>query len=126
MAELLDRLDRVTELPSSSASKARGAALYFGEFARLLKAQPPGRGFDFTTRNRRPPRDPVNALLSFAYALLVKDCFSALLHRRLRPVPRLLPRRPSRQAVAGPRSHGGVPRRHRRLGRPDADQQPAS
>ncbi len=30
--------------------------------------------FTFADRNRRPPRDPVNALLSFAYALLVKDC----------------------------------------------------
>ncbi len=44
-----------------------------------MKAQPPGRGFDFQSRNRRPPRDPVNALLSFAYAMLIKDCFSALL-----------------------------------------------
>jgi hypothetical protein len=29
--------------------------------------------FDFQTRNRRPPRDPVNALLSLAYSLLAKD-----------------------------------------------------
>jgi CRISPR-associated protein Cas1 len=58
--------------------EGQGGALYFGEFGRFLKAQPPGRGFEFQSRNRRPPRDPVNALLSFAYALLVKDCFSAL------------------------------------------------
>ncbi len=32
-----------------------------------------GFGFDFTRRNRRPPRDPVNALLSLAYSLLAKD-----------------------------------------------------
>ena len=30
--------------------------------------------FDFKTRNRRPPRDPVNALLSMAYSLLARDC----------------------------------------------------
>jgi CRISP-associated protein Cas1 len=30
--------------------------------------------FDFTTRNRRPPKDPVNALLSLAYSLLARDC----------------------------------------------------
>ncbi len=30
--------------------------------------------FDFSRRNRRPPRDPVNALLSFAYSLLARDC----------------------------------------------------
>ena len=44
----------------------------------MLKGAAPGRGFDFTTRNRRPPKDPVNAMLSFAYAILLKDCFSAL------------------------------------------------
>lgn len=30
--------------------------------------------FDFKTRNRRPPKDPVNALLSLAYSLLARDC----------------------------------------------------
>jgi CRISPR-associated endonuclease Cas1 len=35
--------------------------------------------FDFNNRNRRPPRDPVNALLSFAYALLTKDFATTLL-----------------------------------------------
>jgi CRISPR-associated protein Cas1 len=33
--------------------------------------------FDFTRRNRRPPRDAVNALLSLAYSILTKDCTSA-------------------------------------------------
>ncbi len=78
MAELLWRLDRATEMGSLLGLEGQGAALYFGEFGRFLKQQPPGRGFDFTGRNRRPPRDPVNALLSFAYAMLCKDCFSAV------------------------------------------------
>jgi CRISPR-associated protein Cas1 len=52
--------------------------LYFAQFHRMFKNQEPGRAFDFRGRNRRPPRDPVNALLSFAYAMLCKDCFSAL------------------------------------------------
>jgi CRISPR-associated protein Cas1 len=78
LAELLQRLDRVTEIDSVLGLEGQGAALYFAEFSRFLKTQPPGRGFDFRSRNRRPPRDPVNALLSFAYALLIKDCFSAL------------------------------------------------
>jgi CRISPR-associated protein Cas1 len=43
----------------------------------MLRPRGPARPFDFRTRNRRPPRDPVNALLSFAYAILCKDCFSA-------------------------------------------------
>jgi CRISPR-associated protein Cas1 len=46
------------------------ARSYFAAFAQLLKSQTP---FHIEARNRRPPRDPVNALLSFLYALLVKD-----------------------------------------------------
>jgi CRISP-associated protein Cas1 len=33
----------------------------------------PSLSFDFTTRNRRPPKAPVNALLSFAYAMLARE-----------------------------------------------------
>ncbi len=49
--------------------------VYFGAFAGMIKADSENGAFpfDFHGRNRRPPRDPVNALLSFAYALLVKD-----------------------------------------------------
>jgi CRISPR-associated protein Cas1 len=39
----------------------------------------PGLPFSFAGRNRRPPRDPVNCLLSYVYGLLTKD-FTALLH----------------------------------------------
>lgn len=74
MAELLRRLEDATSVESVLGLEGQGAALYFGEFGRFLKAEV---GFDFTVRNRRPPRDPVNALLSFAYALLTKDCFAA-------------------------------------------------
>lgn len=78
LAELIRRLDGAPTLETVLGLEGQGAALYFGEFNRFLRAQPPGRGFAFTARNRRPPRDPVNALLSFAYALLTKDCFAAV------------------------------------------------
>jgi CRISPR-associated endonuclease Cas1 len=58
-------------------TEGQAAHLYFSRFGRMLKSTP-GREFDFQKRQRRPPPDPVNALLSFAYALLAKDCFSAL------------------------------------------------
>jgi CRISPR-associated protein Cas1 len=77
IADLLGKLDDANSLESLLGLEGQGAALYFGEFGRFLKAQPPGSGFDFKARNRRPPRDPVNALLSFAYSILCKDCFSA-------------------------------------------------
>lgn len=53
---------------------------YFAHFARMFK---PGEdesapAFELTSRNRRPPRDPVNALLSFLYALLSKEMIVTL------------------------------------------------
>lgn len=54
-------------------AEGNGAAIYFGAFAHLIKRDDsPNFTFDFTTRNRRPPTDPVNALLSFAYAMLAR------------------------------------------------------
>ncbi|MBE3575519.1 MAG: CRISPR-associated endonuclease Cas1 [Firmicutes bacterium] len=56
------------------------ANVYFGEFPGMLKPQSGDVAvFDFTSRNRRPPKDPVNALLSYAYSLLVKDLTITLL-----------------------------------------------
>src|SRR5207253_2448034 len=73
-----NRLDRISDPAVLLGTEGQAAALYFSQLGRMLKAPSPGREFDFKSRNRRPPRDPVNALLSFAYALLAKDCFSAL------------------------------------------------
>ncbi len=78
LADLLRKLDEAACLETVLGLEGQGAALYFGEFGRFLKSPPPGRGFDFATRNRRPPRDPVNAMLSFAYAMLCKDCHSSV------------------------------------------------
>ena len=49
------------------------AKIYFSEFCRYVKPEQ-RLLFLFTDRNRRPPRDPTNALLSFGYSLLAKDC----------------------------------------------------
>jgi len=61
------------------------AAAYFGRFATLLKPRDFDSQWDFASRNRRPPRDPVNALLSFGYAMLAKECTVALLAEGLDP-----------------------------------------
>ncbi|MBI3563195.1 MAG: type I-C CRISPR-associated endonuclease Cas1 [Gammaproteobacteria bacterium] len=50
------------------------ANAYFGVFNELLH----GSGFAFGGRVRRPPTDPVNALLSYAYTLITHECASAL------------------------------------------------
>ena len=49
------------------------ARRYFSEFAGMLKADQGVTRFDFEGRNRRPPRDPVNAMLSLAYSMLARE-----------------------------------------------------
>ena len=51
----------------------------------MIKSRELPHEWVFTERNRRPPRDPVNAMLSFGYALLVKECTTALLAEGLDP-----------------------------------------
>lgn len=52
------------------------ARTYFGQFRHMLKGT--WAEFDFEGRNRRPPRDLVNAMLSFLYSLLVRDATVAV------------------------------------------------
>ncbi len=55
------------------------ARRYFQHLANLIKRDDdPTLSFDFMGRNRRPPRDPVNALLSFSYAMLTREWHIAL------------------------------------------------
>lgn len=79
MARMLARVDDAPTTDILLGLEGQAASAYFGAFGRMLQASVPGGGFDFQGRNRRPPRDPVNALLSFGYAMLAKDTFSALL-----------------------------------------------
>jgi CRISPR-associated protein Cas1 len=76
MAERAEQAQKIEELLGIEGNAAR---LYFGDFAGMIKTEeepdaPKQFGFNFSQRNRRPPRDAVNALLSFAYSLLAKDC----------------------------------------------------
>jgi CRISPR-associated endonuclease Cas1/CRISPR-associated protein Cas4 len=70
----LDRARRVRSIEELLGVEGNAAARYFGSFRQMLRQADEARAFrfDFTRRNRRPPVDPVNALLSFAYALLVR------------------------------------------------------
>ncbi len=52
------------------------AKIYFGVFSYLILN--PAHTFNFSGRNKRPPKDAVNALLSFAYSLLTADTTAAL------------------------------------------------
>jgi CRISPR-associated endonuclease Cas1/CRISPR-associated protein Cas4 len=62
------------DLATLLGMEGNAAQLYFGQFQQLIKrdGDPESFRFDFTHRNRRPPTDPVNALLSYAYSLLAR------------------------------------------------------
>ncbi|HHX77125.1 MAG TPA: type I-C CRISPR-associated endonuclease Cas1, partial [Firmicutes bacterium] len=79
--------------------EGEGARTYYGVFDTLiLEAKDI---FKFTGRNRRPPLDPVNALLSFLYTLLAHDCTAALETVGLDPQVGFLHReRPGRPSLA--------------------------
>lgn len=79
------------------------AAVYFEHFGALLS--PPDAGgtgvFAFADRNRRPPRDPVNAMLSFGYALLAREVRVALASVGLDPMVGVYHKlRPGRASLA--------------------------
>ena len=75
---VLDELSRLSDLTAIAPSldaligiEGAAAQLYFANFSGMLKSG--ATDFDFNERNRRPPTDPVNALLSLLYSLLAKD-----------------------------------------------------
>lgn len=74
MARMAERAAKATSVEELLGVEGMAAKSYFGEFGRMLSGPSPGGvPFAWEGRNRRPPRDPINALLSFVYALLVKD-----------------------------------------------------
>jgi CRISPR-associated protein Cas1 len=78
-------VSRMEDVSALLGLEGAAAARYFGEFSKLLKGDVGADAFDFTSRNRRPPRDPVNAMLSFAYAMLSKELTVAILGEGLDP-----------------------------------------
>lgn len=76
-----------------------GAERYFSVFDELILQK--GRGFDFNGRNRRPPTDRVNALLSFCYSIMTHDIASFMEAVGLDPYAGFLHRdRPGRMSLA--------------------------
>jgi CRISP-associated protein Cas1 len=75
MAALLVDLPTVPDLNRIRGIEGQTAACYFDVFGEMISA--PSAEFAFHIRSRRPPRDRMNALLSFLYALLTTDCTAA-------------------------------------------------
>lgn len=85
MAMMLRKVEHAASAGELLGIEGSIAAEYFGAFGEMLRPRDIDAQWDFTARNRRPPKDPVNALLSFGYALLVKECTVALLAEGLDP-----------------------------------------
>src|SRR5690606_29474192 len=72
LKQLARKADDAKSIESLLGFEGTAARAYFREFTGMLKTSSE-EGFDFERRNRRPPRDPINALLSFCYSLLVRE-----------------------------------------------------
>jgi CRISP-associated protein Cas1 len=73
--ESIAQAEKATDLEQLRGIEGYGAKTYFGAFSQMIRTH--RTAFEFTERSKRPPRDPINALLSFAYTLLANECVSA-------------------------------------------------
>jgi len=97
LAGFAEQVRSVSDLDTVRGIEGIGAKRYFAQWSSLLSPE----GFTFTGRARRPPLDPVNALLSFGYAMLRTRCLAAAEHVGLDPqVGFLHSVRPGRPSLA--------------------------
>lgn len=76
MGRRLNNIQQTKTLDELRGYEGECATLYFGVLSSLIISQQ--EDFVFVQRTKRPPLDPVNALLSFLYSILVNDVRSAL------------------------------------------------
>jgi CRISPR-associated protein Cas1 len=97
LATSLRRAQHAGSVNEAMGIEGDAANAYFGVFNELIR----GSGFAFGGRVRRPPTDPVNALLSFVYSLITNECSSALQGVGLDPYVGFLHKdRPGRVSLA--------------------------
>jgi CRISPR-associated protein Cas1 len=83
LADLGGRLSNADSIDSIRGLEGAAANVYWQHFPMMLSD---ASGFDMKSRNKRPPRDPVNALLSYGYTLLARDFYSAIVAVGLDPM----------------------------------------
>lgn len=74
-AESIQNTENVKDLEKLRGIEGYAAKTYFGAFTAMVRQN--REAFTFTERSRRPPKDPINALLSFVYTLLANECVAA-------------------------------------------------
>lgn len=82
LRRLLEALDGAETIEGVRGIEGQAAALYFGVLGQCVR----NPEFGFAKRTRRPPRDPMNAILSFGYTLLAMGMESAVLRVGLDPM----------------------------------------
>ncbi|MBI5588767.1 MAG: type I-C CRISPR-associated endonuclease Cas1 [Deltaproteobacteria bacterium] len=75
-ADTVNALQKSNNVDETRGFEGESANAYFDVFDLMVRED--RATFKMSGRNRRPPRDPINALLSFLYTLLLNDCVSAL------------------------------------------------
>jgi CRISPR-associated protein Cas1 len=98
-----DAAERATTLDELRGHEGNAAAVYFAHFAGMFKEglRDLAARFDAHGRQRRPPPDPVNAVLSFGYSMLTHECTAAARLASLEPtIGALHAARPGRPALA--------------------------
>ena len=113
LAELAERAAEAEDIERLRGVEGAGAAIYFRAFTAMLRKRAAWAAERFEGRRRRPPTDPVNAALSFAYAVQTRalsvalstaglDIFTGFLHgfRHGRPALALDLLEPSRPRIA--------------------------
>lgn len=99
LAEVIPALANLTDADVVRGHEGDAARVYFEAFPHLVRQN--RAHFRLDNRSRRPPLDPINALLSFAYGLLLADCASACAAAGLDPsVGYLHVDRPGRPGLA--------------------------
>lgn len=99
LRQALPLIRQTEELDILRGLEGESAVQYFSVFGELILSQ--RADFPFDGRNRRPPQDNVNAMLSFAYTLLANDCAAALETNGLDAYVGFLHRdRPGRKSLA--------------------------
>lgn len=96
LALLCHRIETAADSEQLLGLEGLAAKHYFDAFADMLNI---GTGFEITGRNRRPPSDPINAMLSFGYSMLAKEALAAVIAVGFEPglgmYHRVRPGRPS-------------------------------
>lgn len=76
LKQSIENAKNAEDIDSLRGIEGEAAQIYFSVFDDMILQQKDD--FSFTTRNKRPPKDNVNALLSFAYSLATSMCASSL------------------------------------------------